>query len=175
MTVGYMPVPADFKYLKVFLRGKPKHAKWDAFGLKHPSMERGHRAKIFSPFDALKGFDEAISSKDILYCDRPRLGEEEKGEINRRLNILYDLTRNSKLARANRVKVTVTYFIPCRDRENFAFGCRGQHVTVQGICKRVDASVTRTITVDDKLIPLRDILAIEAKNIFDNPWEYDAS
>lgn len=57
--------PQDFKYIEVIRKGKPIHEKYDSFYLKHPPMELSRRAKIFAPFDALKGFNEAIASKDI--------------------------------------------------------------------------------------------------------------
>ena len=67
--LGYMPVPMNFKYMDAFLKGRPRHEKFDPFWRKHPTMDCGHRAKIFSPFDALKGFDEAIGSKEVRYVD----------------------------------------------------------------------------------------------------------
>ena len=43
---------------------QPKHDKTDSFSIKHPAMDLGRRAKIFSPFDALKGFsDELVKSE----------------------------------------------------------------------------------------------------------------
>ena len=71
MTVGYKPMPADFRYRDVCLRGKPELPP------RHPAMDTGHRAKIFAPFAALRGFDQAVLSKDVLYTDRIRLDEEE--------------------------------------------------------------------------------------------------
>lgn len=32
-------------------------------GIRHPRMDMGERAKIFSPFAALKGYEEAIEAK----------------------------------------------------------------------------------------------------------------
>ncbi len=54
----------NFKYRSVYEKGKPAHGKNDDFYIKHPPMDRAKRAKIFSPFDALKGFGEAIASKE---------------------------------------------------------------------------------------------------------------
>ena len=70
-------------------------------------MDVGRRAKIFSPFDALKGFNEAIASKDILYRDRIELNEADQNELDHRLQILKGMTYNGRMARANRIKVTV--------------------------------------------------------------------
>ncbi len=174
MTVGYMRMPADFKYLNVFLKGKPRHNNTDPFMLKHPAMDCGRRAKIFSPFDALKGFSEAVAAKDVLYVNRPELDEEDKAEINRRLSILYGLTRNGRMARNNSVTVTVTYFVPCTDENSFAFGHRGQVTSVTGTCWKVDGSVTRSVLVGQATVRFDDIISIEGKGIFDEDWELDA-
>lgn len=109
-SIGVMAMPADFRYREVFLKGKPQHDRFDLFRVRHPSMDVGRRAKIFSPFDALKGFNEAIASKDVLYRDRIELSEDDRKELDRRLQILKGLTYNGRMARANRVKVTVVYY-----------------------------------------------------------------
>ena len=59
-TIGYMAMPSDFKYKNTFLAGRPKHARTDRFRIRHPEMDHGRRAKIFAPFDALRGFSVAI-------------------------------------------------------------------------------------------------------------------
>ena len=62
--VGYMPMPAAFKYHDVYLHGRPRHQRYDRFWRKHPPMDHRQRAKIFAPFDALNGFDEAIAETE---------------------------------------------------------------------------------------------------------------
>lgn len=56
--------PEGFRYETVLRKGKPVHAPFDAFSIRHPAMPLGRRAKIFSPFDALKGFADAIAEKE---------------------------------------------------------------------------------------------------------------
>ena len=64
MTVlGSSPMPEDFAYRDVFLKGRPRHQKTDPFGIRHPRMDLGKRAKIFAPFDALRGFSAAIMAE----------------------------------------------------------------------------------------------------------------
>ena len=58
--IGSIPRPPDFRYDKVEERGKPEHEKTDAFSIRHPHMDIGKRAKIFAPFDALRGFSAAL-------------------------------------------------------------------------------------------------------------------
>ena len=114
-SIGVMAMPADFRYRDVFLKGKPQHDRFDLFRIRHPSMDVGRRAKIFSPFDALKGFNEAIASKDVLYRERVELSDEDRTELDRRLRILKGLTYNGNMARKNRVKITVLFYVPCLD------------------------------------------------------------
>ena len=170
--VGVMPMPADFSYRDVFLRGKPRHDRYDPFRIKHPKMDVGHRAKIFAPFDALKGFGAAVAAKGIVYTPRLELEREDREELDRRLRILGELTRNSAQARKNRVEVSVTFFVPCPDEDHDDCGNAGQYVTVTGISRGVDAAVTRTIRVDDRRIDLEDVLCIESPaGIFRPPCE----
>lgn len=171
-AIGVMPVPADFRYLNVFLKGKPQHDRFDAFRVRHPMMDVGHRAKIFAPFDALKGFSEAISSKDVQYEYRIELSPDDAEELARRLSLLHNLTFNSRLARANRVQVSVTYYDPCSDKDHDAYGVKGRYKTITGICWNVDTEENHTILVDRLQVSLVDVLSIESpKDIFAANWE----
>ena len=75
-TIGDFPMPEDFRYKDVYLKGKPQHSKTDPFRLRHPSMDVRKRAKIFAPFNALKGYNEAVAAKNVLYEDKRELNEE---------------------------------------------------------------------------------------------------
>ena len=168
IPLGYMEKPAGFPYLDVYLKGKPAHRDTDPFLLRHPTMDCSRRAKIFNPFAALKGFEEAIDAKNVTYIDRPELSEDKKIEIDRRLNILRRLTLNNKKNRINQVVIRVDCFVPCMDPDSRAYGHRGRKITVCGICRQVDGFVSRTITVGCRVIPFRDLLAIEASGLFDS-------
>ena len=147
----------NHRKLRVFLHGKTQHEAEDPFRIRHPIMPCSRRAKLFSPFDALRGFDAAIWSKDVLYEDRKLLDESEQEILDRKLVLLRKLTYNSRVARQNRPTVTVTYFSPCTDENSFAYGSQGQYVSVTGIVHNVDPDVSRTITLDDQVIDLSDI------------------
>lgn len=67
--VGCIPMPPDFKYREIFFLGKPAHAPDDAFSLRHPAMDPGRRAKLFAPFDALRGFSFAVTTRRVL-CEQ---------------------------------------------------------------------------------------------------------
>ena len=135
--------------------------------MRHPPMDTVHRAKIFSAFDALAGFDDCIADKEVPYCDRRCLSKGEREEINRKLAVLYQLTCNTKTARKNRPQITLQYFSPCTDENSFAYGTGGIYKTITGICQKVDP-VADTLTVDEASIPVKDISSI-CGSLFDMP------
>ena len=170
-AIGVMAMPANFQYREVFLRGKPQHDRYDPFRLRHPRMDTGHRAKIFSPFDALRGFNEAVAAKDVRYEDRVEIDPEKAAELDRRLGILRNLTYNGRMARMNRIRVTVTYYEPCTDENHEACGRKGQYITVSGICWNVDTEAEKTIVIDRQRIALENVLRIESESgIFRRQW-----
>ena len=179
MVLGYMPMPANFRYREVALRGRPQHKGWDAFSIKHPPMPASRWAKIFSPFDALKGFSEAVSSKEVQYVSRIELDADAEAELSRRLEILHNLAWNGRMARVNHVIVSVKYFVPCQDVNSFAFGNAGLYETVTGMVLRVDTEVGKEITIQTetikKVIGFDDILEITSKtDVFETDWELEA-
>lgn len=140
-TVGYMTMPIDFKYKKVHQMGRPRHEKYSDFWREHTPMDRQHRAKIFSPFDALKGYDEAIESKEVQYVERsvPADLDEELQELR------------------IRSRVTISYFVPCTDVNNDAFEeGLGTYETITGTVRKID-TVSETLVVDDTVICFEDI------------------
>ncbi len=62
-------VPSSFRYRNVLEKGKPVHDKNDSFSIRHPAMDLSRRAKIFNPFDALKGFSDELSKvqEEVTY------------------------------------------------------------------------------------------------------------
>ena len=189
-TVGLMAMPVNFRYRDVFLKGKPRHDRYDSFRIRHPEMPPAKRAKLFAPFDALRGFDFAILMKNEIYTDRVIMSPEDREELDRRLSILHNLTFNSRIARAKRPQVAVTYYEPCSDVNSETYGSQGQYKTITGICRNVDAEIAKTILVgvaraprpqapraprteiDEMRIPMEDILKIESPgDIFRKDWE----
>ena len=71
--------------------------------VKHPRMSVPNRAKIFSPFAALRGFDDGLAEEgaQTLRVPKAELSEEEKSALSARL---------AGLRRG--VTVTVRYFVP---------------------------------------------------------------
>lgn len=160
LGIGYMPMPRNFPDRLLFLKGRPRHDRNDDFWWKHPPMDRVHRAKIFSPFDALDGFDAEIDKKQILYHEKKILSEDERDTLNEKIGRLYSLTYNSRAARRNRPQATIQYFAPCMDPHNDWYGRGGNYKTITGTIKKVDALVSRTLTIDDETIRIDDISEI---------------
>ena len=74
------------------------HLPRPASGRTPMAVER--RAKQFAPFAALKGFEDAVREKEIIYEPRRILSEEKKNELD------------MKLGRYHTVKGDVAFFDP---------------------------------------------------------------
>lgn len=158
--VGDIPMPASFRYREIFCRGKPRHTKTDPFRIRHPSMDPGRRAKLFAPFDALKGFGDAVSAKKELYEDRRDLSEEDLAELERRLQILKGRCP---------ARIRATFYVPCQDENSEAFGLRGQYHTISGVCMKVDAQIGRCLLMECARISFADLYCLESEEgLFDN-------
>ena len=160
-NIGETDKSIDSEYIQISEKGKPQHTKFDDFYRKHPFMDVGKREKIFAPFAALRGFDGCILDKEVQYQPKIILDEEVKDEIAQQLEVLHGLTINSRAARNNHVVVSVTYFIPCSDKNHEAYGYYGQYVTITGVCKKVDSVISKAIIVEKVAISLDDIYKIE--------------
>ena len=55
---------------------------------KHPHMSQADRAKIFSPFAALKGHTEAIQRKEIPRVNKILLSDEMTESLERKMTSL---------------------------------------------------------------------------------------
>ena len=157
-------IPKGFRYSEVLRRGKPVHKKFDSFSIRHPSMPLEKRAKIFSPFDALKGFNEAISSKEVIYEHRKTLSDEEIQILDQKLCLLRQLAINSKAACVGSIPVEVTYFRLLEDPDMQEE--KGCYLTDSGILKKIDVFLRLLILSDDTRIPIDEIISINSP-VFD--------
>ncbi len=175
VQLGAMSMPMHFKYKDVLTAGFPRHSQWDSFRRKHPPMPAARWAKIFSPFDALKGFDEAIASKEACYADREELNDQEINELNRKLMILHNLTVNGKKARMNRITVTIEYFESCQDPDHYASELgMGRYIKTTGIVLSVnkfDETVSLLTDEGKYVLDFYDIsdITAETSGLLNNP------
>ena len=109
-----------------------------------------------------------------VYVDKILLDEDEQRTLNHKLSILHGYTYNGRMARMNRVFVTVKHFVPCTDQNNYAFDLsQGLYEKITGMVLSVD-EVRETLTLQaetEKLvIDFEDILDIDPQNpsLFDD-------
>lgn len=98
-----------------------------------PSMSRADRAKIFMPFSALKGYEEAIKEKQKLVTERVELSEEQKVELDRKLKTLAEM-----ISKGVKPDIKVIYF---QGDSMGAFDENqelGKYVEVNGKLKNID-------------------------------------
>ena len=148
------------KYKYAFSRERPAHELCDEFSLRHPRMPLQQRAKIFSPFAALRGFEEALESKLEHYVSRSERSEEDQARINRVLMELCARTVNGCPARDRPITLTVTYFVPCADEAHEAYGLRGTYETLTGTLRKIDPTLRKTIRIGETVISFSDISEI---------------
>ena len=93
---------------------------------RHPKMSVENRAKLFTPFSALRGFDIEIltQEQDRLLMPQISLASDREEEIYRVLNGLHQGDW-----------ATVTYFVPVK---HIAQQLLGEYTVVSGEVKRVD-------------------------------------
>jgi mannose-6-phosphate isomerase class I len=100
---------------------------------KRRKMDRELRAKQFMPFDALKGFREAVAEKERIIVPKRDLSEEQKEELERMI----------KQVQKEDI-ITVEYF------QN------GEYMQVSGIVTRID-NVVRFLEIVNTRIGFADI------------------
>lgn len=116
----------------------------------HKPMDIAHRAKIFAPFAALKGFEACIRQKEIVYCEYPVLSEDQKDSLNQKLQMIQCGQT-----------ITVTYFVHNHPLERE----KGQIQTLTGTVKFFNPVVY--LRIEEQEIPLPDIIELSGE-IFGN-------
>ena len=150
----------DNEYRRALSHGRPKHGRCDDFSLKHPRMLLSQRAKIFSPFAALKGFEDAIDEKVQVYVEKRELNDEEQEALETALSRLHDLTANLRAAKENRITATVTWFVPCADENHEAYGRGGSYERYTGTVWKVDPILTKSLLIGDRTIEFSELAEI---------------
>lgn len=122
------------------------------FLIKHPRMSIENRAKIFSPFAALRGHSDAIeeTAEKKLTIRQDELMEDSRLELDETLGVLAD-----RLQQGEHPIVKVTFFV--QDRV-LAAGV-GTYDEVEGTVSRLDA-MAQTIQIVDRVIPLNIVQKI---------------
>lgn len=133
---------------------RPVH-KGDKFSYKYPRMRNEKRAKIFAPFAALSGYDDALTDKEVIYDIGRALTDDEGFDLDCKIATIYEKCRNSILARENGIEVRILYFEPLAGEE-----LRGRYKEVSGIVTKASPD-TESISVLDQEIALRSIYELD--------------
>ena len=119
---------------------------------RHPKMSIENRAKLFTPFSALRGFDIEIltQEQDRLLMPQISLASDREEEIYRVLNGLHQGDW-----------ATVTYFVPVK---HIAQQLLGEYTVVSGEVKRVD-DVGQLLVLEGYPIPFGNIHALTVQGM----------
>ena len=119
---------------------------------RHPKMSVENRAKLFTPFSALRGFDIEIltQEQDRLLMPQISLASDREEEIYRLLNGLHQGDW-----------ATVTYFVPVK---HIAQQLLGEYTVVSGEVKRVD-DVEQLLVLEGYPIPFGNIHALTVQGM----------
>ena len=119
---------------------------------KHPKMSVENRAKLFTPFSALRGFDIEIltTEQDRLLMPQISLASDQEEEIYRLLNGLHQGNW-----------ATVTYFVPVK---HIAGQLLGEYTVVSGEVKRVD-DVEQLLVLEGASVPFGNIHSLAVQGL----------
>lgn len=119
---------------------------------RHPKMSVENRAKLFTPFSALRGFDIEILTKeqDRLLVPQVRLSNDQREIIWRALN---EMQKGDW--------VTVTYFQPVKSLNGQLLG---EYAVSSGMVKKVD-DVEQLLVLEGYPIPFGNIHALTVQGM----------
>lgn len=119
---------------------------------RYPKMSVENRAKLFTPFSALRGFDIEIltQEQDRLLMPQISLASDREEEIYRVLNGLHQGDW-----------ATVTYFVPVK---HIAQQLLGEYTVVSGEVKRVD-DVEQLLVLEGASVPFGNIHSLAVQGL----------
>ena len=120
---------------------------------KHPRMPLENRAKIFSPFAALRGYEQKIASEGVKKqrVEKQTMSEEETEKLSARLNQI-----------VKGMYLTVIYFQ--EDLTEQGSSPFGFYQELSGEVEQFD-TVGKTVRINGEIIRLEDILDIASEMI----------
>ena len=111
----------------------------------HAKMSRSDRAKQFSPFAALKGYETALRVKEKELLPRIELSEEAQAELDRKLHMI---TKGDL--------VTVVYFQQLDDSEF------GEYLQITERVSKLDANM-KILQIGQIRINIKDIYDVKGE------------
>ncbi len=98
------------------------------------NKERADRAKIFAPFDPLKGFREALAEKERQIVPKKELSEEALEELNQKLGQLQKNMIVTLIYFSNGEYVKITGMVSKFDRNNCKLRIVNTDISFEDIC-----------------------------------------
>ena len=118
-------------------------------------MDRAARAKIFMPFAALKGYEDALEEKQKYRVEKIELSEESKEELNRKIGELLLMLGNGE-----RPVIEITQFIQDKKASYEEERTLGEYVNKREALRKIDV-YSGVIRLEEEEVALGDILKIE--------------
>ena len=130
--------------------------------VKHPRMVLSNRAKIFSPFAALRGFDDEISSEgaSMLLVKKVDLSDEKKNDLSDKL-----------LQVKKGMKVVVRYFVRTTESTGKYISLTGTVVMIDPVYRELKVmqdSDRKAVGIEKELpviVPFDDIADLASEGI----------
>ena len=122
-----------------------------------PSMSRVDRAKIFMPFAALKGYEEAIEEKQRFRVEKTELSQGKKEELDIKLQLL-----ENEIVKGQRVIIKINYFqkdLKASEEEERELG---EYVSIEGELKKIDR-INGALMVEKCRINMGDVVEVSGK------------
>lgn len=143
----------DFSYKDIIDQVRP-------ISKRHLPMANADRAKQFSPFAALKGYEEALQLKQKRYTRRIELSEDAKSLLDRKLHILSQWLENGR-----KPVVTIRYFVPkpvrnpgkTLDENDIELG---SYLEISGAVEKIN-SETRSIQISGESLCIDDVIDLQ--------------
>ena len=144
------------KYADILHRSRPEPPA------KHPRMSITNRAKIFSPFASLRGFDDEISNEGAtkLLVKKIELSDEEKNNLSDKL-----------LQVKKGMKVVVQYFVRTTENTGKYMSLTGTVVMIDPVYRELKVmrdNDRKTVGIEKELpvvIPFDDIADLAGEGI----------
>ena len=145
------------KYADILYASRPEPP------IKHPRMAISNRAKIFSPFAALRGFDDEISNEGAtkLLVKKVELSDDEKNKLS------------DKLQQVKKgMKITIRYFLRVSEAAGQYEDVSGTVVTLDTVFRELKIlpdSKQKAVGIEKELatvIPFEDISEITGEGLY---------
>lgn len=114
----------------------------------HPHMPVSERAAQFSPFAALKGYDDEIEETARWTDEKSELDDSALSILNEKFNLLKEKEREHP-------SITVSYF------QADAKKAGGSYLSLTGEVKKIDAYNRKLIMESGEMLAFENIIEIE--------------